>query len=258
VSPAYVTPAKESVRSFWENEPCGSKHSTAEPGSRAFFDQIERSRYALEPFISRHARFAESAGQRVLEIGSGLGTDSIAFVRAGAQLTAVDLTEHSIGLVRRRFELEGLSADLRVADAENLPFDDDTFDVVYSWGVIHHTPDPPKAASEALRVLKPGGRLCAMVYARRSWVGIGLWARFALLTGTPTLSLADVIASHMESDGTRAYTRREAGALFAGLRRARVTQLTTPYDRRVGGPLVSLLGPRLGWFLVVEGIKPAR
>jgi len=168
----------------------------------------------------------------------------------------VDLTEHSIELVRRRLELEGLQADLQQADAERLPFNDASFDIVYSWGVLHHTPDSDKAIAEARRVLKPGGRLCVMLYARYSWVALGLWGRNALLKGRPWRSLRDVIASHVESTGTRAYTRKELRKRFAGLEDLRVEHVGTPYDRRVAGPLATITGARFGWFLVVRGRAP--
>ncbi|MDX6664074.1 MAG: hypothetical protein QOG68_280 [Solirubrobacteraceae bacterium] len=246
---------KQAVREFWEAEPCGSKHADAPEGSPEYFAEVERARYELEPFIARYARFDTTAGQAVLEIGVGLGTDFVNFARAGADLTGVDLTEHSIELVSRRLELEGLRADLRVADAERLPFDDASFDVVYSWGVLHHSPNPQAAIAEAQRVLKPGGRICVMLYGRRSWVGIGLWLRYALGRGRPWHSLAHVIANHMESPGTTAYTPAEMTRLFGAIRSVAIGREVTPYDRRVGGPLVRLLAPRLAWFLVAQGTK---
>jgi SAM-dependent methyltransferase len=143
-----------------------------------------------------------------------------------------------------------------VGDAENLPFLDNAFDRVYSWGVLHHTPDTARAVREATRVLRPGGRLCAMLYARHSWVSYGLWARYALLRGRPRTSLADVLAHHMESEGTKGFTKAELRGLFAGLEHLRVEHVGTPYDRRVGGPLVRLTGGCLGWFVVIRGEAP--
>jgi SAM-dependent methyltransferase len=249
--------SKRAVQAYWERRPCGSKHASAPEGEPEYFDQVEKRRYELEPFIPRYADFEGSRGKRVLEIGVGLGTDFVRFARAGASVTGVDLTQHSIELVTRRLELEGLEGDVRIADAEALPFYDDSFDRVYSWGVLMVTPDTPRAVREAIRVLRPGGELCAMVYARRSWVAFGLWARYALLVGRPWRSLADVIANHMESPGMKAYTEREVWTLFTGLERLRIERVATPYDRRVAGPLVSLTEPRLGWFMVVRGRKPA-
>jgi ubiquinone/menaquinone biosynthesis C-methylase UbiE len=247
---------KREVREFWEEGPCGADHASAEEGTPEFFAQVAAERDALEPFIADYADFASTKGQRVLEIGVGVGSDFIRFARAGADASGVDLTDHAIALVRRRLELEGLTADLQRADAERLPFADDTFDVVYSWGVLHHTPDSDRAIAEAQRVLKPGGRLCVMLYARHSWVAYGFWVRHALLAGKPRRSLAEVIAGHMESVGTRAYTRSELRRRFGRLQELKIEHVGTPYDRAFAGPLARLTGSRLGWFLVVRGRAP--
>jgi SAM-dependent methyltransferase len=248
--------AKGRIRAYWERTPCGSKHASAPEGEPEYFAQVEKRRYELEPFIPKFADFEGSRGKSVLEIGVGLGTDFVRFARAGARVTGVDLTKRSIELVTRRLALEGLDGEVRVADAEALPFEDGSFERVYSWGVLMVTPDTPRAVREAIRVLRPGGQLCAMVYARRSWVGFGLWARYALLVGRPWRSLADVIASHMESPGMKAYTEPEVRALFTALEELRIERVGTPYDRRVVGPLVRLTGQSLGWFMVVRGRKP--
>ena len=250
-----VTGEKAHVRQFWDAEPCGDKHAQAGQGTPEYFAEVDRARDRLEPFIARYADFAGTAGQRVLEIGVGLGTDFARFARAGADVTGVDLTERGVALTRRRLELEGLSGQVEVADAEDLPFPDASFDVVYSWGVIHHTSDPPRAAAEAVRVLKPGGRLCAMLYARRSWFAWGVWARHALVRGRPFRSVSSVLSAHLESPGTRAYTPQELSDMFGSLDRVRIDRVGTPYDRRVAGPLARATGARLGWFLVVRGVR---
>jgi ubiquinone/menaquinone biosynthesis C-methylase UbiE len=253
VKPSTSADAKESVRAYWDAAPCGSSHATAEPGSKEFFDQVEEARYRLEPFIPRFAQFERWRGKQVLEVGVGLGTDLIRFGRAGAYLSGIDLTEASIELVRRRLALEGLNADLRAADAEDLPFDDDSFDLVYSWGVLHHTPDTARAVREAVRVARPGGKVCVMMYGRHSWVSYGLWVRHALVTGHPWRSLRDVLAHHIESEGTKAFTSQELRQMFAGVDALRIDRVATPYDRRVAGPLARVTGGLLGWFIVVRG-----
>ena len=249
---------KSRVQAFWEADPCGAAHGEAPEGTPEFFAQVERRRNELEPFIARYADFPLTRGQRVLEIGVGAGTDFVRFARAGAEATGVDLTEHAIRLVRQRLDNEGLEAHLQQADAEALPFEDEAFDRVYSWGVLHHTPDTARAVREALRVLAPGGRLCVMLYARHSWVAYGLWAKHALLKGRPTRTLADVLAHHMESEGTKGFTARELRAMFAGLEDLRIEKVQTPYDRGWAGPLTKLTGDRLGWFVVTRGRKPER
>jgi hypothetical protein len=109
-----------------------------------------------------------------------------------------------------------------------------------------------------VRVLAPGGRLCVMLYARHSWVAYGLWAKHGLLKGRPTRTLADVLAHHMESEGTKGFTVRELRAMFAGLEDLRIEKVQTPYDRAWAGPLAALTGDRLGWFAVTRGRKPDR
>src|SRR6185436_3167092 len=146
---------KERVRAFWQAHPCGTKFSDAEIGTREFFERIEAHRYQKEWHIPAAANFANTRGLRVLEIGCGLGTDGAQFTKAGADYTGVDLTNAAIELARKRFELFGLTGKFQVADAENLDFPDESFDVVYSHGVLHHTPDIDAAVQEIHRVLKP-------------------------------------------------------------------------------------------------------
>ena len=246
---------KEQVRSFWSRTPCGSWDATAPEGTPEYYQQIEARRYELEPFIHEYARFGQTTGLSVLEIGVGLGTDHVQFARAGAHLHGVDLTERGVDLVRRRLELEGLSSELEVADAESLPLPDDSFDVVYSWGVLHHTPNTRKAVSEAVRVLRPGGRLCLMVYSRHAWVSYGLWVRNGPLSKRPLRSISDVLYHHMESLGTKGYTKRELARMLQGLADLEITKVVTPYDIEYAGGFARLTGRQLGFFMVAQGRK---
>src|SRR5262244_4540498 len=154
---------KERVRAFWQEHPCGTKFSDAEMGSREFFDRVEAHRYEKEWHIPIAADFAGARGLKVLEIGCGLGTDGAQFAAAGADYTGIDLTQASIELARKRFELSGLKGEFWVADAERLDFAAETFDLVYSHGVLHHTPDIEAAVREIHRVLKPAGRAMVML-----------------------------------------------------------------------------------------------
>lgn len=253
---ARVNHAKDTVREFWDSQPCGSSHTTSEEGSKSYFDEVEQARYQLEPFIPQFAEFERWEGKRVLEVGVGLGSDFVRFARAGADLTGVDLTPTAVELVGRRLALEGLDADLHVADAENLPLEDASFDLVYSWGVLHHTPNTELAVSEVRRVTAPGGEARIMLYSRRSWVAMGVWLRYALAHGRPWRSFTSVIAQHMESDGTKAYTKSELERMFLPhFSNVEFAPFLTPYDRRVGGRLAEAIGPRLGWFMGINA-KP--
>jgi len=169
VDSAQHTDLKTRVHDFWQANPCGTKFAEGEIGTAQFFDAVERHRYQTEWHIPEVVDFPRWRDRDVLEVGCGLGTDAVNFARAGARYTGVDLTEASIELVRKRFAIENLEADLRVADAEALPFPDDSFDLVYSHGVLHHTPDTQRAIDEVYRVLRPGGIVMAMLYHKNSY-----------------------------------------------------------------------------------------
>jgi SAM-dependent methyltransferase len=160
---------KERVRQFWQENPCGTKFADAPPGSKRFYELVEAHRYEKEWHIPAAAGFSEAKGLRVLEIGCGLGTDGAQFAKAGADYTGVDLTDAAVELAQRRFELFQLPGTFQAADAEKLDFADNSFDLVYSHGVLHHTPDTAGAIREAYRVLKPGGRAVVMLYHRDSY-----------------------------------------------------------------------------------------
>ena len=244
-------PTEAEVFAYWEAGSCGTVHASSGPGTRAYYDEIEAARYRLEPFIHGFADFERWQGRRVLEIGVGAATDFLNFARAGAVLTGVDLTPAAVEHARRRLALEGLSASVAVASGEALPFDDGSFDLVYSWGVIHHAEHPHRIVREIRRLLAPGAQARVMLYGRHSWAAYKLWVRHALLVGRPRRTLSSVIAAHLESPGTRAYTRREIELLFAGagFEDVAIEGFPTPYDRSAAGPLAGRI--RLDWFLGV-------
>jgi SAM-dependent methyltransferase len=269
---------KQRVRAFWQAHPCGTKFSDAEMGTPEFFERVEAHRYTKEWHIPEAADFAGARGLRVLEIGCGLGTDGAQFAQAGAHYTGIDLTEAAIELARKRFELSGLSGEFRVGDAENLDFADDSFDRVYSHGVLHHTPDTARAVAEIHRVLKPGGQAIVMLYHRGSYnyrVGIRVLRRAGArllksesgiqvihrLTGEPLESLrehaglqngkhdASVSAAEFLSQSTdgaenplaRVYSRREARDLFKNFRQV---ELRAYFLNKRFIPLMGNLLPR--------------
>ncbi len=137
-------------------------------GTREFFSEVTAYRYELEPHIPSVVDFQSWSGSRVLEAGCGIGTDGARFAGAGAQYTGLDFSRSAPVLARRRFELERLKGQFVAGSATSLPFADETFDLVFSHGVIHHIPDTEAAIDEFHRVLKPGGTVLVMVYHRRS------------------------------------------------------------------------------------------
>lgn len=209
---------KNDVHAYWNKASCGTLVTAKPKHSKEYFDEIEEWRYQEEPDIFEFAQFTRFHGKKVLEVGVGAGTDFIQWARAGAVAHGIDLTEEAIQNVRERLEVYGLTcAELRVADAENLPFDDGNFDLVYSWGVIHHTPDMAKALQEIIRVTKPGGCCKVMIYNRHSLRSISMYLKYGLLKGRPFRSLADIYCHHYESIGTKVYSKREVTRLLDNL-----------------------------------------
>ncbi len=264
---------KKGVLDFWSEASCGERlflDALDKPGYRT---QMEK-RYLLEPFIEDFARFDVSRNLDVLEIGVGLGADHQRFAQAGARLTGIDLTERAVEHTRRRFELFGLKSDLRVGDAESLQFGDEAFDVVYSWGVLHHSPDTARAIDEVWRVLRHSGVARIMIYHKHSLVGYMLWLRYGMLAGKPWRSLSDIYAHHLESPGTKAYTMDEARTLFRKYSEVRISTVLTHGDllesdagQRHRGLLLSMakriwprrllrsMIPRHGLFMLIEARK---
>lgn len=247
------------VRSYWEKEPCGTAGwvvGDLPARSAEWFHTVERSRYVEEPCVPAVAQFTRWHGKSVLEIGVGAGADHLQFARAGADLHGVDLTDAAIETTRAHLALHGLTSDLRRVDAETLPFDDASFDCVYSWGVIHHSEHPERIIAEIRRVLRPGGSFVGMLYARRSVVAFKLWTRNALMRGRPLRSFADVVASHMESPGTKSYTEREVRDLFAGFETCTTRRIATVWDRsRFPRAVGALIPDSLGWFIAIEATR---
>jgi SAM-dependent methyltransferase len=268
--------AKASVRDFWDEASCGERLLLPSQDRRGF-EQQAVERYRLEPYIPAFAGFEQWRGQRVLEIGVGLGADHQRFVEAGARTSGIDLTPRAIDMTRRRLDAFDLASDLAVGDAEKLPFAADEFDLVYSWGVIHHSPDTPRVVAQILRVLKPGGRARVMIYSKWSLIGLMLWTRYALLRGRPFTSLRTIYAQHLESPGTKAYSVAEARALFSAFEDVRVSTVLSHGDllssgagQRHAGPALDLarrIWPRWlitrllkgrGLFMMIDARKPSR
>lgn len=273
--------SKSTVAEHWQAEPCGTRgHATGEnegegEGEAGLdFDRIERDRYAAEPHIPGFARFASARGLEVLEVGVGAGTDFVQWARAGARATGVDLTPAAVALTRRRLEQEGLPGHVVQADAEALPFAEASFDIVYSYGVLHHTPDVRAAIAEVHRVLKPGGVARLMLYGLPSWTGWMLWAVHGAARGQPWRSPKQIIAEHLESPGTQAFAETEARQLLAAFERVQIDRALLAGDLLLQPPSqryrsawhawawalyprgwVRAFGQRFGFGLLIEAIK---
>jgi len=162
----------EAVKKFWDSRPCNIRHSSKDIGTREYFDEVEAKKYRAEPHILKFANFEEWKGKNVLEIGCGIGTALISFVRAGANVTAVDLSDMSINLSKERLKVYGLKANVLTANAEILDQTLDSnikYDLIYSFGVIHHTPNPKNIIAQTHKFIKPNGQLRIMLYSLISY-----------------------------------------------------------------------------------------
>lgn len=167
------------VRDFWDEAACGEAAYAVGHTPLQRFGAHSAARFKLEPYIESFAVFDEGRNVRVLEIGVGMGADHERWARSGPRrLCGIDLTERATELTRERLGLSNLQSELQRADAEALPFADQSFDLVYSWGVLHHSADTALAIKEVARVLRPGGYARVMIYHKLSITGLLLWLRY--------------------------------------------------------------------------------
>ena len=263
---------KQRAREQWSQDPCGAETDrNNEFGTRQYFDEIERVRYQeYAPWMPELMGFNEFSGARLLEVGCGMGTDLLQFARGGAICTGIDLTPRSIEITRHRFALYGEHGNFLISDGERLPFANESLDVVYSNGVLHHTPDTTGAVREVHRVLKPGGTAKVMIYHKNS---INFWGemmlhrgilRGELLRGKSPEEIMSRWVEYSEHDGrplVKAYTRKAAQELFKDFSKIKIDieQLV-----RAEFPVVGALIPdaflramrrSFGWNLVVTAVK---
>ena len=166
-----MTATIEEVKKYWDDRPCNVRHSDKERGTREYFDEVEKKRYTVEPHIPAFAEFSRWNGKKVLEVGCGMATEGINFVRAGAQYTGTDLSQESIDLAFSRFVSYNVEGQLRTGNAEELSsfVPVETYDLIYSFGVIHHSPNPEKIISEIKKYMNKDSLLKIMLYAKDSW-----------------------------------------------------------------------------------------
>lgn len=270
-SPVALEDFKQRTRELWSANPCGAHVARdLEFGTRDYFDAIEDYRYRLyAPWMKEAIGFDRYSGKRLLEIGFGTGTDLLQFARGGALVTGVDLTPRSAEIARRRFEVYGFNGDFITGDGEDLSFPDESFDVVYSFGVLHHTPDTPRAVGEIQRILKPGGKAIVMLYHRASLYYFGsIILKHGLLQGELLKEgPSEIMSRHVEYSDTRcrplvkAYTCGEARRLFREFQECeiQVNQLTRRELRPIGHLIPEVmfqwLARNFGWNLLITATK---
>jgi ubiquinone/menaquinone biosynthesis C-methylase UbiE len=260
------------AREQWGQDPCGAESDREhELGTRVFFDEVERYRYQqYAPWMPRLMEFDHFRGARLLEVGCGMGSDLLQFARGGARCVGVDLTPRSVEITRHRFKLYGADGSFMISDGEHLPFQSESFDVVYSNGVLHHTPDTAGAIREVHRVLRPGGVAKIMLYHRNS---LNYWIEIVLRRGVLGLEFlrgrsAEQIMSrviefsdHDARPLVKVYSRRQVRELFGMFKDVRVdVEQLMRNELRFLSPLVSerlfrKLQQRIGWNVIVTAKK---
>ena len=263
---------KQHAREQWSQDPCGAMYGAKyEFATREFFDEVERHRYQeYAPWMPSVMGFDQFKGKRLLEVGCGMGTDLLQFARGGSVCTGIDLTPRSVEISSLHFGLYDMRADFVLGDGESLPFADESFDVVYSNGVLHHTPDTARAVRELHRVLRPGGLAKVMLYHRNSlyyWTEIILHRgvlRGHFLRGHSPEEIMSRYVEYSEHEArplVKVYSRRQARSLFApfGEVETEVEQMIHE-ELRLFRPLVSekafrRLRRSAGWNVIITARK---
>ncbi len=265
---------KQHAINQWTKHPIGVESTEYKEGTKEFFDDIARNRYEIyASWMKNTFRFEQFKNKKVLEIGVGTGTDHLQFAKAGAILTGIDITPKSIELTKKNLEVHGYRSNLLIADAESLPFESNFFDTVYSFGVLHHTPNTRKAIDEVYRVLKPQGKAIIALYHKNSlfyWYSIFL--NQMILKGRIFKNFRETILSEIEYGGketkplVKLYTKRGARSLFHKFSNIKL------YTRHTGIGLSARLINRIlkmkgvnriiewaslkwGWYLIIEATK---
>jgi ubiquinone/menaquinone biosynthesis C-methylase UbiE len=215
-------PTTADVREYWNRHIHDLEITTHPAGSPGFFADLDQYHFEKLHHLPRLIDFNGYRGKKVLDVGCGAGTDLVRFARGGAEVTGVDISSAAIELARSNFEQQGLAADLHEADGERLPFDANTFDLVYAHGVVQYTPDGQGLVDECRRVLKPGGEAIFQVYNRISWLN--------------ALSrLMKVPLEHEDAPVLRKYSAAEFRRLLRRFRDVRIVEERFPVKSRLHG-----------------------
>ena len=264
------------VKNYWDERPCNIRHSTKEMGTKEYFEDVERRKYFVEPHIPKFAEFKKWKGKRVLEIGCGIGTDTINFIRAGAEITAVELSEKSLEIAKKRAEVFNLSNKVKFyrVNAEELskvvPIE--SYDLIYSFGVIHHTPHPERVINEIYKYSKKGTIVKIMVYYRYSWKVFWILIRYSK---GAFWKIKELIAKNSEAQTgcpiTYTYSKKEVAALLKGFKAVNISiDHIFPYKindyikyqynvvwyfRRLPKFIFRWLEKKIGWHLLITAVK---
>ena len=265
----------EDVKKFWDQRPCNIKHSPSEIGTKQYFDEVEARKYFVEPHIPKFAEFEKWKGKKVLEIGCGIGTDTINFARAGAIVTAIEISQKTLDIAIQRAKVYGLQERIKFycGNAEELSsfVPAEPYDLIYSFGVIHHTPHPEKIIDQLKHYIHSGSTIKLMVYHRYSWKV--LWILLTYGKGA-FWKLDKLIAKYSEAQTgcpvTYAYSRKDISNLLKGFRiisteiehifpykipdYVKYQYKKVWYFRYLSQPIFRWLEKHFGWHLCVTAI----
>ena len=212
----------EDVRAYWNEQIHDAKITRQPPGTRAFFDDLDRYHFEKLHYLPRLVAFDGYRGRTVLDVGCGAGVDLARFARGGATVTGIDLAATAVDLARTNLAQQGLEGRFEVADGEHLPFPDKTFDLVYAHGVVQYTPDPAQLVRESHRVLRPGGEAIFQVYNRWSWLNA-------------LSKLMKVALEHEDAPVLKKFSVGEFRRLLAPFREVRIVPERFPVVSRLHG-----------------------
>lgn len=253
-------PGIEAVESYWNARPCNVRHSQKPLASREYFDEVEQRKHFVESHIPKFAQFHRWAGKRVLEVGCGIGTAAVNFARVGADYTGVELSQASLELTRQRFEVYGLKGRLILCNAERLSeyVETEHFDLVYSFGVIHHSPNQRAIVGEIRKVIRNNGEFRCMLYAKNSWKDIMIEAGFDQPEAQPGCPIATSYTVEMAHDLFRGFFE------ISSLSQAHIFPYVVekyvnyeyelqPWFKAMPPELFAALELRLGWHMLIVG-----
>lgn len=264
---------KKQTQIHWTSAPCGVSYSDKEFMSKHYFEEIEKHRYGTHPWILENIKKFDLENKKVLEIGLGMGTDHLSMARQGGIMYGIELTPQNLIISKKRLEMYGFNSELLIGDAEYLPYPDNSFDFIYSFGVIHHSPDTQKIISEIYRVLKPGGQCWITVYHKTSlffWWTIFLW-KYLIMCGWKKYTLKQQLSlieypNNNPNMVIRLYKKHEFADMFHSfssvasyiehLLVSDITVLSSLFKNpERPRKIFDWLGTRFGWYIVVKAQK---
>lgn len=253
-------PGIEAVEAYWDARPCNIRHSPKPVGSLEYFDEVEARKHFVEPHIPGFAQFERWAGKRVLEVGCGIGTAAVNFARCGADYTGVELSKASLDLTRKRFEIYGLRGQLILCNAEELSqhVKNHHYDLVYSFGVIHHSPNQRAIVEEIRRTIRNDGEFRCMLYAKNSWKDMMIEAGFdqpEAQWGCPyAATYTEGMVHELYKDLFEVISLTQAHIFpYVVEKYVKYEYELQPWFRAMPREMFSALEQRLGWHMLIVG-----